>query len=709
MRQRAPLLLVWPDPSRGRSAAPLRLLDAPGPAYLRQNQSTLLTEPPPGPERLARLVDAGPSQVWCLFDLASRDAAVAVARTLDAAGVEVIAARGRLLGTADLTHFSAANLAPDLASALPVTPGPAWVHPVLVAESRDLVGDTERLAVVCTRHPDPGLLTLADVGRAGCDEGAVAGAIERDTTLDELDALLAAHDRLGLSRVLLVDNGGDVDVLADALASRGRLRACFGAARRAVPRAALRVGASVHRWFERDDEGAALPATGCAVTAWVPAGFEGEDIAGATARMLDLRARGVTRVVPRFEVPTPNTRAWEALASRYTPRPLRAEALDGTHVVFPVPGYERVVGPELLELWARDAVAPPTARRGSLAAVDAAIARFREDLRAGHEAPHARALLDDLRAVLSSQSLHLEPMERYPFARWDGEDLVTRIDRALDARLRSLDGAPDALLRAMQRAVLTGGKRIRAVIAVVIGAAHGLPADAAVSVALVPEMLHAASLVQDDLPCMDDDAVRRAESSVHAGHGEGVALLASDALVAMAFEDLAALAEHPAVGPARAVRMVRALARAMGVQGLVGGQALDLALRDGRPSDLTSMLAIHAGKTAPLFAVSASLPAIAVGVGDSEVARLASAVEPLGVAFQIVDDALDADPASPASGRMGGSDARQRRANAATLLGREAARERARALVAPLVHASEEVVALRPLALLARFVVERGR
>lgn len=701
------MLISWRREGAAGGERPLRLLDAPGPALLRQNLAWMLTESSPGPAGLARIAEAGPARVLCLFDLDALPEALRDCRALAEAGRSLVAVRGRVVPAEAVALFDELSFAPGLLEMLPGEAPARWEHPVVLAES--CFGHAP-LGAVFSCAPEPGVLDVSDVGRAGRREGASRAGLAQHTDPAELDALGRAFDRAGAVGALLVDNGGDPRALADALASRGRLRAWLGPASRPVPEAALRAGADVFLWFEPEDLDAETPALqrGARGCAFVPVGLPGEDIPAATVRLMELRARGFAVLAPRFHVPVPNTAEWRDLALRYPLPASVAVALDGSRKVFPVAGYEPIAGPELLAAWSRDNVRPAPPPTVSLRELRDALDRFAA-ASAADGAPHARDLMATLLAALPRAPGGLAPLDRYPFVTLHGADLVALIDRALDARLRSLDGVPEPLLRAMQRATLGGAKRVRPVLAMVIACAFEAPLDAALTAALAPEWLHAASLIQDDLPSMDDDPVRRAEASAHARHGEGIALLASDALVALAIEDLASLAEHPRVGADRAVAMVRAAARALGAAGLVGGQASDLLLRDGPPPDLAALVAVHARKTAPLFGLAAALATQVAGVEPARAAALVALLEGMGVAFQIVDDALDNAPDRPASGRPGGSDARRRRANAVTALTEAGARRYAAETLAPLLAVALEVPVLAPLARLAQFVVERDR
>ena len=230
------------------------------------------------------------------------------------------------------------------------------------------------------------------------------------------------------------------------------------------------------------------------------------------------------------------------------------------------------------------------------------------------------------------------------------------IDVALAARFdRSSPRVPAELLGAMRHLVFPGGKRLRPLFALAAAEAVGGQADAALPLAVAVELVHTYSLVHDDLPCMDDDALRRGRPTVHVAYGEATAVLAGDALQSEAF---AALAEAlPASDPARLVSVVGRLAQAIGAQGLVGGQHDDLAFEAGAAdtgggraaSDRSRLASIHERKTAALFQAAIVGGAILGGASDDERERLEAFALDVGVAFQIADDLLDADSAEAAS------------------------------------------------------------
>jgi farnesyl diphosphate synthase len=249
-----------------------------------------------------------------------------------------------------------------------------------------------------------------------------------------------------------------------------------------------------------------------------------------------------------------------------------------------------------------------------------------------------------------------------------------RIESVLDRALAGADGPPRRLQDAMRYAALGGGKRVRALLAYAGGELAGADPDNVDGAAAAVELIHAYSLVHDDLPCMDDDVLRRGKPSCHIAFGEAIALLAGDALQSLAFE---VLARTPAREPAAQIAL---LAHASGVSGMAGGQAIDLTTA-GEMLALNELEGMHALKTGALIRAAVRLGAgcgrpMSVDENDA-LDRYASAI---GLGFQIVDDVLDVEGTALSLGKTAGKDAMQRKTTYASLLGPSAARERIEAL-----------------------------
>ena len=269
--------------------------------------------------------------------------------------------------------------------------------------------------------------------------------------------------------------------------------------------------------------------------------------------------------------------------------------------------------------------------------------------------------------------------------------------------------APVLLGDAMRYAVLDGGKRLRPLLVLAASEAVGGNGEAALRAACATELIHAYSLVHDDLPCMDNDVLRRGKPTVHVKFGEADALLAGDALQALAFELLTP--EDAGFSPAVQARLCRLLARAAGSEGMAGGQAIDLA-SVGVALDQESLRQMHRLKTGALLQGSVEMgAACAEKVAPSALAALRDYGAALGLAFQIVDDILDVTADSQTLGKTAGKDAASDKPTYVSLLGLDGARAEAaqlhrEALIALERSGLADTGALRAL---ASMVVERDR
>ncbi len=251
----------------------------------------------------------------------------------------------------------------------------------------------------------------------------------------------------------------------------------------------------------------------------------------------------------------------------------------------------------------------------------------------------------------------------------------TRADAVLARMLPSADQPPQDLHQAMRYAVLGGGKRLRPILVYATGDALGAVPERLDAPAAAVEIIHAYSLVHDDLPAMDDDALRRGRPTCHVAFGEAAAILAGDALQALAFDVLArdsALADAPAL----LVEMLRVLAAACGSQGMAGGQALDLAAV-GHVLDAAELERMHVHKTGALIRASVRLGALATGCRDeSTLAALETYGHCVGLAFQIRDDILDVEGSSATLGKTAGKDAADAKPTYPSILGMQGSRDR---------------------------------
>ncbi len=239
-------------------------------------------------------------------------------------------------------------------------------------------------------------------------------------------------------------------------------------------------------------------------------------------------------------------------------------------------------------------------------------------------------------------------------------------ESALDRFLPAESQVPAKLHEAMRYTALGGGKRVRPLLVHASGALFGADADALARAASAVEMIHVYSLVHDDMPCMDDDALRRGKPTVHVAYDEATALLVGDALQAQAFEVLAGTTTVPA---ARTVTMLRLLAEAAGSKGMCGGQAIDLD-SVGISLTLEQLERMHQLKTGAMLRVSVLLGALAGrDLASHEQEALAAYSRAIGLAFQVVDDILDATADSATLGKTAGKDAADNKPTYVSILG----------------------------------------
>jgi farnesyl diphosphate synthase len=252
-----------------------------------------------------------------------------------------------------------------------------------------------------------------------------------------------------------------------------------------------------------------------------------------------------------------------------------------------------------------------------------------------------------------------------------------RVEAALDGFLPPAAVVPHKLHQAMRYTVLGGGKRIRPLLVFAAGALTGAGTGSLERAAAAVEMIHVYSLVHDDMPCMDDDAMRRGKPTVHVAYDEATALLAGDTLQAQAFQ---VLAEDDGVPPARQLAMVRLLATAAGSSGMCGGQAIDLD-SVGLNLTLDQLERMHQLKTGALLRGAVVLGALAgKDLSAQEIAALDAYSAAIGLAFQVVDDVLDATADSATLGKTAGKDAASNKPTYVSILGLEQSRDLAEKL-----------------------------
>lgn len=284
-----------------------------------------------------------------------------------------------------------------------------------------------------------------------------------------------------------------------------------------------------------------------------------------------------------------------------------------------------------------------------------------------------------------------------------------RVDRAMDRWLPSADTHPQQLHEAMRYSVLGSGKCIRPTLTYAVGDALGVDLDKLDGIASSVELIHAYSLIHDDLPAMDDDDLRRGKPTCHKAFGEAMAILAGDALQALAFY---ILAHDPSISvdACARLRMIETLASACGSRGMAGGQAIDLN-SVGKQLDIAQLEIMHIHKTGALIRASVLLSAYSLpNLAAERLERLDHYSKCVGLAFQIRDDILDVEGDTEIIGKHQGADSAKNKPTYPLLLGLEGARERA-------IHLHEEAVEslaafdskADPLREISRYIVERIR
>ncbi|GAB4177434.1 MAG: polyprenyl synthetase family protein [Terrimicrobiaceae bacterium] len=261
------------------------------------------------------------------------------------------------------------------------------------------------------------------------------------------------------------------------------------------------------------------------------------------------------------------------------------------------------------------------------------------------------------------------------------------VDRYLNRWLPTGKVRPGTLHEAMRYSLFAGGKRMRPILCLAAADCCCGSPEAALPSAAAIECIHTYSLIHDDLPCMDDDDLRRGRPTAHIQFGEGIAVLAGDALLTAAFE---IIAETPPTKRYPTAAFVRELARAAGSRFLVGGQVADLE-GEGQTLSKRALKFIHEGKTAAMIAVSLRLGAMSANAPEDVTDLLAAFGRKLGHAFQVIDDILDVTQTSQELGKSAGKDARDSKSTYPAVIGIEASRQEARKLT------NEAIRCLSPL------------
>ena len=291
------------------------------------------------------------------------------------------------------------------------------------------------------------------------------------------------------------------------------------------------------------------------------------------------------------------------------------------------------------------------------------------------------------------------------FKLWAG-NMQTRVEKVLDANLPAENIVPERLHEAMRYSVLGGGKRVRALLAYAAGEFCGAKEDVVDIPAVAVEMIHAFSLVHDDMPCMDNDDLRRGKPSTHKKYGDAIALLVGDALQSLAFQ---LISQDNLINSSQKIKMLHMLALASGSRGMAGGQAIDLE-SIGIPLTRAELETMHIHKTGALIRAAALLGAYsAYRPNEDKVKAVDHFAKSIGLAFQVVDDILDTEANTQTLGKTAGKDERHNKSTYVTILGLSAAKNLAEELhanaMAALSFYGREADSLRHL---ANFITQRS-
>jgi len=284
-----------------------------------------------------------------------------------------------------------------------------------------------------------------------------------------------------------------------------------------------------------------------------------------------------------------------------------------------------------------------------------------------------------------------------------------RLEHSFDRWLPAAATHPASLHEAMRYTVMDGGKRIRPTLVYAGGQAAGATPQTLDRAACAIELIHAYSLIHDDLPAMDDDDLRRGKPSCHRAFGEATAILAGDALQSLAFQVLAGDTENT-VSEATRLRMMKTLALAAGSRGMAGGQAIDLAAT-GQQLNIAELEDMHIHKTGALIRASVVLGALCgSGSAQTDIEKLDHYAKCIGLAFQIRDDILDVEGEAATLGKNTGMDQRLNKPTYPSLIGLEAARQRATELHSEAMDSLTGFDAkANPLRWISSYIIERKR
>ena len=283
-----------------------------------------------------------------------------------------------------------------------------------------------------------------------------------------------------------------------------------------------------------------------------------------------------------------------------------------------------------------------------------------------------------------------------------------RIDRALESLLKTA-GKPDRILEAMTYSLMAGGKRIRPVLCMAAAEAVGGNSEDAIPAACALEMIHTYSLIHDDLPAMDDDALRRGKPTCHVAFDEATAVLAGDALLTLAFQTLSSIGLSNAEQATKWMQVMHLISYAAGYCGMIQGQMLDIT-SEGRQLTLDELKSVHRLKTGALIEASLSSGAVLGGANSNRISLLESYAQNIGLAFQVTDDILNVEGDPQVMGKAVGTDKLRHKNTYPSLLGLKKSKDFAGKLVENALQALESFdEKAAPLRAIATYVIERKK
>jgi geranylgeranyl diphosphate synthase type II len=283
-----------------------------------------------------------------------------------------------------------------------------------------------------------------------------------------------------------------------------------------------------------------------------------------------------------------------------------------------------------------------------------------------------------------------------------------RINRALESLLETADKA-DRIIEAMTYSLMAGGKRIRPILCLAATEAAGADPEDAMPAACALEMIHTYSLIHDDLPAMDDDAMRRGKPTCHTAFDEATAILAGDALLTLAFQTLSSIELRKVEQAAKWLDVIQLISYAAGYCGMIQGQMLDM-VSEGKQLTLADLKSMHRLKTGALIEASLSGGAVLGGLNSTRISMLKSYAQNIGLAFQVADDILNVEGDPEIMGKAVGTDKIRHKATYPSLLGLEESKDFAGQLVENALQALESFdQKAEPLRAIAKYIIERKK